>query len=53
VEECLGLVDFSIAPHYRSDHAESAAIENVVAYFVENGMPYRAVRDGEAIVIDE
>ena len=48
----LGFVDFSIAPHFRSSHPESAGMERVVAYFETHRMPYRALRDGEAIVID-
>jgi len=48
----LGLVDYSIAPHYRSDHLESATIEKVVGFFETNSMPYKALRDGQAIVFD-
>ena len=48
----LGLVDYSIAPHYCSDHPESATIERVVQYFEANGMPYRALTYGQAIVVD-
>jgi dipeptidase E len=50
--EGLGLVPYSIVPHYRSDHPESAMMEAVVRYMDENQMPYRTLRDGEAIVID-
>ncbi len=48
----LSLIDYSIAPHYRSDHPESSLVENVVTYFEDNSMPYRALRDGEVIVVD-
>ena len=48
----LGLVKFSIAPHYRSEHPESGMIEKVVVYFEENNMPYRAIHDGEVLVIN-
>ena len=48
----LGLVDFSIAPHYKSDHPESAIIDRVVEYFEHKNMPFKALRDGEAIVIN-
>jgi len=48
----MGLVSYSLAPHYRSAHPESAAIEAVVQYFEDHEMPYRVLRDGEAIVID-
>lgn len=47
----LGIIDFCIAPHYRSEHAESAAIENVVKYYEKNGIKYRTLRDGEALRI--
>ena len=33
--EGLGFVEFSIAPHYRSEHPESEDIEKVVQYFEE------------------
>lgn len=49
--EGLGFVDFSIAPHYRSDHPESESIEKVVEYFQTNSMPYKALSDGEALVV--
>jgi dipeptidase E len=52
IVEGLSLVDYSIAPHYRSDHPESATIKRVVEYFEANRMPYTALRDGQAIVVD-
>jgi len=30
----LGLIPFCIAPHYRSDHPESALIDKSVEYFI-------------------
>lgn len=47
----LNLIPYSIAPHYRSDHPESADIEKVVNYFEEHGIAYKTLRDGQAIVI--
>ncbi len=47
----LGLVDFRIAPHYRSNHPESEATEQVVKYFKDNKLPYKTLHDGEALVI--
>jgi dipeptidase E len=46
----LGLIDFSLAPHYRSQHPEAAAIQRVVAHFRAHEMPYRTVRDGQALI---
>ncbi len=43
----LGLVPYSIVPHYKSNHPESPAIDNVVKYLEEKRLPYKALRDGE------
>lgn len=48
----LGLVPYSIAPHYESNHPDSRGINAVVDYFTTNGMPFRAIRDGEVIITD-
>ena len=48
----LGVLEYAIAPHYKSDHPESADVDKCVDYFEENGIPYKTLRDGEAIVID-
>lgn len=48
--EGLGIVDFSLAPHYRSDHPESERIEKVVEYFIKHKMPFKTLHDGEVIV---
>jgi dipeptidase E len=50
--ECLGLVPYAIAPHYKSDHPESAAVDKSVEYFIDNHIPFIALRDGEAIVVE-
>jgi dipeptidase E len=50
--EGLGILDFSIAPHFQSDIAESRQASDMVAYFEAHGMPYRTLRDGEAIVVE-
>ena len=46
----LGVIPYSIAPHYRSNHPESPKVEAVVQYFEENKMPYKALHDGEVII---
>jgi dipeptidase E len=48
--EGLGLVDFAIVPHYRSTHPESGSIEEVVNYLKLRGIPYRVLRDGQALI---
>lgn len=49
----VGILDYLILPHYRSDHPESADIETEVAYCLDHGIPLRTLRDGEVIVIDD
>jgi dipeptidase E len=46
------ILDYAIAPHYKSDHPESADIDKCVAYFKENNIRYKTLRDGEAIIIN-
>lgn len=52
VWDCVGLLSYHVAPHYKSDHPESADIDRVVNYYVDNHIPFVALRDGEAIVIN-
>lgn len=53
IDAGLGFYDKSIAPHYKSDHPESAAIDDVVRYFEDARMPYTALSDGEVIVVNK
>jgi dipeptidase E len=48
----LGFIPFCIAPHYRSNHSESPLIEKSVEYFIEQKIPFVALRDGEALILD-
>ncbi len=48
----LGILGYAIAPHYKSDHPESADIDKCVDYFKENDISHKSLRDGEAIVIN-
>jgi dipeptidase E len=47
----LHLVGKSIAPHYKSNHPESEAVNKVVKYFLENGMDYWTLSDGQALIV--
>lgn len=51
VWEGLGFVPFAIAVHFKSDHPESASVDREIAFYEESGIPYRTLRDGEALVI--
>lgn len=45
----LGFLNYSIAPHYRSDHPESPAVEKLVEYFIQQKMLFKALHDGEVM----
>lgn len=51
--DCLGIIPYCVAPHYKSDHPESADIDKTVAYYIDNHIPFIALRDGQAIVIKD
>ncbi len=50
--EGLGFIDWAFMPHWDSDHSESADIEKEIAYCKENNIPYKAIKDGEVIVLE-
>ena len=50
--EGLSLIDYCIAPHYRSDQEESELIDKAVEYFIDNKILFKALRDGDVIVVD-
>jgi dipeptidase E len=48
----LGFIPYCIAPHYRSNHPESSLIDKSIEYFIQQKIPFVALRDGEALVLD-
>jgi dipeptidase E len=50
--ECLGLIPYYVAPHYKSAHFASPGMDKVIQYFIDHHMPFKALRDGEAILIE-
>lgn len=50
--DCLNVLPYLILPHYRSDHPETQEIERSVEYCIQHHIPFIALRDGEAIVVD-
>jgi dipeptidase E len=48
----LGLLDYALLPHYDSDHPESAAIGKTVAYCIEQKILFKALRDGEVLLLN-
>lgn len=48
----LGILNYSIVPHYKSDHPESKKVNKVVKYMIDNKMLFKTLRDGEVIIIE-
>ncbi|HVI32630.1 Type 1 glutamine amidotransferase-like domain-containing protein [Phenylobacterium sp.] len=51
VWEGLGLVPFSLVPHFGSQHPEAEAAAQAAAWLAAQGLPHRTLRDGEVLVI--
>ena len=49
----LGLLDYCIAPHYKSNHPESELVERTVEYYIKNEMKYKTLQDGDVIIKDQ
>jgi len=47
----LGWLPYRVVPHWHSDHPEVPAADRAVAYLLDAGLPFRTLKDGEAIVI--
>lgn len=45
----LKILDYMILPHYKSDHPESAAIDEQLVFCTENKIPFRTLSDGEVL----
>jgi dipeptidase E len=48
----LGLVPYTVIPHYQSEHPEAAAAAKAVEWAVGQGIDYIALRDGDVVVKD-
>jgi dipeptidase E len=49
----LGFVPFALAVHFKSDHPESESVDREIAFYEATGIPYRTLRDGEALIIHD
>lgn len=48
----LGILDYLILPHYKSDHPESADIDVEVEYCTRHDIPFKTLRDGEVLIVE-
>ncbi len=48
----LGILDYIILPHYKSDHPESKDIDKEIKYCKKNKIRFKPLKDGEVIIIE-
>lgn len=48
----IGILDYTIVPHYKSDHPESRKVDETVEYMEKNKIPFKPLKDGEVIIIE-
>lgn len=49
----LGLIDYTIVPHYKSDYSKSAMVDDVVELLERSNYPFKTLQDGQAILIND
>ncbi|MDO8659650.1 MAG: Type 1 glutamine amidotransferase-like domain-containing protein [Candidatus Parcubacteria bacterium] len=49
----LGLINYMIAPHHKSNHPESPSVDKLIKYFCKRNIKYKALKDGEVIIINK
>jgi dipeptidase E len=52
IRKWLSILDYVIAPHFKSDHKESEAIGKAVEYMKSKNIPFKTLRDWEVIIIE-
>ncbi len=50
--EGLNIVPYTLEPHYKSDHPESASTDKEIEYCIENKILFKALKDGEVLIIE-
>ena len=51
--EGLNIIDFVPVPHYKSDHPESELVDKVVELFEEKKIKYKALKDGDVLIMNK
>ena len=48
----FGLLNYSIAPHYKSNHFETKLVDKMVEYYKKNHIKFKTLCDGEVIIVN-
>lgn len=49
----VGLIDWMFVPHFNPNHEESEDATKEVAYYTEQGLEYKTLRDGEVLLLND
>lgn len=49
----LGLIDYIIIPHYKSNHPESSLVDKLIKKLEYKNIKYTPLRDGEVIIVQQ
>ena len=47
----LNIIDYSIVPHYKSEHPESKDADKAVEYLKKHKLPFKTLKDGEVLIL--
>lgn len=50
--EGVGLLDFTIVPHYKSEYIGIKIVDDTVEYMEKHNIKYKTIKDGEVIILD-
>ena len=53
IYEGINIIDFVPIPHYKSDHPESQLIDKVIEVLEEKKINYKALRDGDVLIMNK
>jgi len=48
----LGIIDFTIIPHYQSNHPETKMVEKVVEEYKKSNLPFKTLKDGQVLILE-
>jgi dipeptidase E len=48
----LGIINFTIIPHYQSNHPETKMVEKVVEEYKQSNSPFKTLKDGQVLILE-
>jgi len=48
----LGIINFTIIPHYQSNHPEAKMVEKVVEEYKKSNLHFKTLKDGQVLILE-